>query len=458
MKAHTIGLASLFVLAAFTAVHGQSREAVQAAQANPKWYYDLNRLAEEKKWDEAIAFVRGVVDQEPPAPDAERLLHHFAWLRAHKSQREDALEFYQLAIDKFPESPLRARALCGIAEIYAHRRPVDRESERQLREQVIGTYEQAFAIAFEARDSGSDVELPSLAHEKLAEHYLAAAEWEKALPVLQSWNPTSWCGTCYGQMQMTREMGIVLCLANLGRFDEAIVYAWRDVTPESSLQTSSFGTFVLMRLYSEAGQFSDLEQQVEDYLAAGWRAFPERRSAIAYGSACLLETMERARSRTLTKPVSLLRAPLDSMSHRNPAEAQLARWLVIRGGDQSIPQLQHAALASGKVDLQMVEVLAAIDTEAARESLVRLGAASHTSVMQSMCGLIRSRVRDPEPLIESIAAQVSESDKQVTKQRYYAPATIAFRLSLPWKPPARGSLPKTFPQQVFAKIENVEGK
>ena len=48
------------------------------------------------------------------------------------------------------------------------------------------------------------------------------------------------------------------------RFDEAIVHAWRDVTPESTLQTSSFGTFMLMRLYSEAGQFSDLEQQVDD--------------------------------------------------------------------------------------------------------------------------------------------------------------------------------------------------
>jgi tetratricopeptide (TPR) repeat protein len=458
MKAQTIGLACLFALAAVTVVRGQSREAVLAAQANPKWYYDLNRLAEEKNWDEAITFVRGVIDQEPPAPDAERVLHHFAWLRANKSQREAALEFYQLAIDKFPESPLRARALCGIAEISAHRQPVDRESERKLREQVIETYEQAFAIATEARDLGSDVGLPHPAHEKLAEHYLAASEWERALPVLQSWKPASWCGTCYGQMQMSREMGIVLCLANLGRFDEAIVHAWRDVTPESTLQTSSFGTFVLMRLYSEAGQFSDLEQQVDDYLAAGWKAFPERRSAIAFGSASLLETMERARSRTFSHPVSLLSSSLDSTSHRNPAEAQIARWLVIRGGDKSIAQLQHAALASGKVDLQIVEVLAAIDTQAARESLVRLAAASHTSVMQSMCGLIRTRVKDPEPLIASIAAQVSEADKRVTKQRYYEPATIAFRLSLPWTPPARGSLPKTFPREVFAKVENVEGE
>jgi len=57
---------------------------------------------------------------------------------------------------------------------------------------------------------------------RLAQHYQAKREYEKALDYFSRWKVSSWCGTCATQLEYQRDLYIAECLVGLGRPDEAL--------------------------------------------------------------------------------------------------------------------------------------------------------------------------------------------------------------------------------------------
>ncbi|MDF2975996.1 MAG: hypothetical protein K0S40_724 [Actinomycetospora sp.] len=72
-------------------------------------------------------------------------------------------------------------------------------------------------------------------------------------------------------------------------------------------------------------------------------------------------------------------ALLDAVAHGEETERTLAAMLLVRAGDRSVPLVTDAVL-SGRGDVDLVDVLASIDTTDARAALARLAQAPPSAV------------------------------------------------------------------------------
>jgi hypothetical protein len=123
---------------------------------------------------------------------------------------------------------------------------------------------------------------------------------------------------------------------------------------------------------------------------------------------------------------------------------------LIREPKTTVALLRDAVDGDDEQSRRLVEVLAAIDSLAARKALVTLASEGGVKQQEMVCGIINTRVKEPEALIAQVAARVPKARKEATTA-HAGPAPIAFQFYQTWPKAKRGSLPKSLPADLFAK-------
>jgi hypothetical protein len=98
---------------------------------------------------------------------------------------------------------------------------------------------------------------------RLARHFRDKGDFKKALGYFTGWEPQSWCGTCQAEMQAERARQITLCQLHLGDHVSIVRERFRGLQKDDWL--SDFDSWVLWRLYGDAGQLGDLRGMLDNY-------------------------------------------------------------------------------------------------------------------------------------------------------------------------------------------------
>src|SRR5438067_4601798 len=98
---------------------------------------------------------------------------------------------------------------------------------------------------------------------RLARHYRDKGDFKKALGYFTRWEPQSWCGTCLASMRAERERETALCRLRLGQHAAVVRDRLHWLQKEDGL--AGFDTWLLWRLYRDAGQLGDLRQMLDHY-------------------------------------------------------------------------------------------------------------------------------------------------------------------------------------------------
>jgi len=407
----------------------------------------IGELTKAKKWDEAIALVKSKAAQESPGDEVRNVMYGLATTLFFNDKLDESLELHKQVIERFPESRLTPFAWCGLARIYGYRRDNDR---------VIAALEQAISYVPKPNEPSihSSNVTHTFAYEVLATHYVRTQQWEKGLKTLLGWQPSSGCGTCDAEMVTSRDSSILLCLVRLGRFHEASDRAWRELA-RGSQGGRELGPFLLIRLYDESGQLGDLGRMNAELVAMASKQFPldeknsqnyVRLQSVVNASASLSRAIGLARSNDWEQHIDAIAA----VQGPKTLDDYIAHWILTREHKQSVPSMVRAAQRHESKNAQLIELLGSIDSQAARDSLVRLAADGNVYMQQYVCGVIRHRMSDPKPLIEQIVARVP-GDRSGATNWNVGPAPFRFQFFAPSTRPDRGSLPTSLPADLFAE-------
>jgi len=175
--------------------------------------------------------------------------------------REQAIAVFRETTERFPDSHYAEAAYSQLADLYEK---TGREEEMLAVYQML--IEKGRAKA-QATTPLGDVRVPSEAAARLAEYYMRQKRWEDAHRMWQVYMPTSWCGTCWSQMEAGRLDNIVRCLMYLKRHKEAV-----EVILQGSFEDPNFFftqprdvlLVYLVRMYQDAGQLNDLQRITSD--------------------------------------------------------------------------------------------------------------------------------------------------------------------------------------------------
>jgi hypothetical protein len=264
------------------------------------------------------------------------------------------------------------------------------------------------------------------------------------------------CGTCQEEMERIRENGILLCQLQLGRRDKAAEQAWVSLTRTGLVENDLF-PFLLVRLYEEADQRADLQALARDLEKRAREEFAASPKHIHR-----FQTIQR-QTATLAEAVVLVDDPrwserLAVFQDAGVPEEERARgvlrhvaaWLLIREQKTTVQLLRDAVDGEDAQSRRLVEVLAAIDSPPARRALVTLAAEGGVKQQQMICGIINSRVKEPEALIAQVVARVPHPRKEMTTAQVGL-APVAFQFYQAWPKTKAGSLPKSLPADLFTK-------
>jgi tetratricopeptide (TPR) repeat protein len=430
-------VAVLFVLAAALPCLAQA-----PATKTPEWVTRLGELTKARKFDEAIALVRAKAAEEPPAAEVPQAMFRVAQWLYGAEKYDESLKLLTEIIDRFPKSPVASLAWCGKGQVYGRQGKTD---------EMIAALERGMAAprAWTETNVMDAGDTHGYACQVLGEHYLKSRQWDKALAVYTAWKPNSWCGTCLASMDARRSNSLLLCEVNLGRFDAAVERAW------NNLGYDGLAMFVLVRLYAEANQLDDLDRLVLEHFDREYRANPIGRDrssqfvvqAAIETTASFGKAIKKARRRAFDDHLVTLRDLQSSAA----VEQHVARWALLQGHRSSVQQLSLEVLRSDRGGVQFLELLAVIDTPAARKELVQLAVTGDVYRQQMVCGFIRHRMKDSQPLIAEIVEKVP-ADRTTDTNWNIDPLPTTFRFYAAWTPPREKSLPKTLPPK--SKVEN----
>lgn len=441
-------VALLSVLVSFWIVGGRCwSQAV--GETKPKLLADVGQLLRDDNVDEAAALVRSKAAEKSPPAEVSQAMFYVAQRRLAGNKLSEAEALLVEITEKFPKSPATGLAWCGLGQIYSARRQT---------EQMVAALERGIAAprAWTETNIMDASDTHGWACETLGKHYMASGQWAKALPIYTNSRPNSWCGTCQGSMNASRMNHILICQANLGRFNEACLASWSELAnPRPSYEMASHGAFLLVRLYAEAEQLDDLRTLNVKLVEAAVRQYPpndvgnqHRLAAVIKSSAAMLEACDVVRLPNVGDMLPEIAVPRIP----NSVGLQTRRWLIVLHGRTSVAQIKDAAERAEQRGATYVELLAAIDTPAAREALVQLAIRGDIYRQQYVCGVIRHRLKDPGPWIAKIAAAVPTERARYTNWNIDpAPDTDLFYAA--WNPPPKGSLPKRLPANLFEVTE-----
>jgi tetratricopeptide (TPR) repeat protein len=395
--------------------------------------------------DEAIALATKAAAEPNPGVDVAETLFTTAKFLFAREKYETSLALLKQIPERFPDSPMASLAWCGIGQVYGKLGDTG-SMVSALERGMTGPRKWTEMNIIDASDTHS------YACQVLGEHYIKAAQWEKAFKIYSEWRPRSWCGNCAESMKSNRVDHLILCLIQLGKHQEAIEFAWREVA--GSYQYDSIPEFAILRLYEEAGQRRDISQLTTELIISA-KAQAHQQSRLKH-----FEKISTRMSKALALVVNGDWKQRLQIFDRARAEDGLdlalnkdvVSWLLIRDPQKTVPIMLIAAKATDDMIVPMGEILSAIDTPASRNGLVKLGISGKgIGHQQEICGLIRARVRDPEPLIAEIKARVPEERKRYDFS-WQNPTPFSRQFFAPWPPPKKGSFPRSLPPNVVAEL------
>jgi hypothetical protein len=113
---------------------------------------------------------------------------------------------------------------------------------------------------------------------RLARHYQHRGEFKKAHECYVLWEPQSWCGTCRYEMMCERWRLIAQCQLQMGDNLGFVRDRWRGLQKDEG--PGSYNSWLLWRLYDDAGQLADLRAIVEAHEKTRKKYSPEEKRAL----------------------------------------------------------------------------------------------------------------------------------------------------------------------------------
>jgi hypothetical protein len=252
-------------------------------------------------------------------------------------------------------------------------------------------------------------------------------------------------------MEFSKAGNQILCEAHLGRFESAIERAWR------RLGRDGIGGFVLVRLYAESDQLDDLQTMALDYLEQKYKRYPRTDdlsdryylTEAVQTVASLSSAIADARRIPFDEHANVLRA----RDERAAVSKHVARWWCFREKNRAVPELENEFKDDDANGHPFLEILAALDSPASGESLVRLAIEGDVYRQQYICGLMRHRMTNPQPLIAKVVEGVPEERARNTNWNVDRTPTH-YRFYQHWTPPQKKSLPTKLAASLFAEQDS----
>ena len=421
----------------------------QESAASSKLLQDINQLFREKKPEEAAALVRSKAAAPAPAAEVPGAMFWVAQGLFYQGKDDESLKLLQEMVERFPNEPFASPAWCLMGQVYQKRR--DNEA-------MIAALERGVAArrAWATHNFGDAGNAHDFACQVLGNHYISHGQWAKALQAYTDWKPTSWCGTCHASMLASRINGILLCQAKLGRFADAVEMSWRAVA-SGNTEVEAMAPLMLVRLYAEAEQLEDLQQlslqlvgEASKSISAIDPADRARLKTTINASATLLEATDNARlPRAVERELDFIAAAtLNSERVTSSTRLHVARWNVLRQQGAAVPRIEERLDRARSNEGPFIELLATMGSPPARDALARLAIKGDIYRQQAVCGLIRYRMQNPQPLIDKIVSGVTPDRGRYTNWNC-GPAPFTDRFFEPWTPPQSGSLAKKLPAKLF---------
>ncbi|MGI8981983.1 MAG: tetratricopeptide repeat protein [Pirellulaceae bacterium] len=263
----------------------------ESAKSEREITTQLNTYLKERRCEEALAYVH---QRERSKEFPERIP---VWLCsvAHTAYYSDAPETAKKVllevVSNYPNAPYIRVAWCQLGNVY-HRLGDEKEMLTAFEKGMDGFRPEADKSIAQALAN------EDFAHEFLGSRYMAARDWDKALACWEHWMPTSFCGTCFDEMDGARKNSIWLCKLQKGNHTDCAREVMQRLRKNAVSPTSggSFQAFMAYRMYSQAGQKDDLlavarrAKEKEVALIAKQRRDPlsERDTAASYAGHAVL--------------------------------------------------------------------------------------------------------------------------------------------------------------------------
>ena len=269
----------------------------------------------ERKTDEALAAVRELEKQATGDVDLSHPLFDISRLCFAEEKYERTLAILREVVERYTGGAATPMAWIGLGETYEK---LGREAEMV----------EAYRTAAGKPSVGTHTSIMDAsntrnrAHQWLGAYYTRKENWQEALKWWQAWKPSSWCGTCADSMRTRRAHGIVQCLLELGRKDEALEVLEASVLGPH-LSAGKRLAVMLVDMYGERGQLDALAKKLRKTMRVSVDTGPGARFALDYSA--LLRMAERGDVNGLWK-----RLEGNPFSHRDSwgLTAQAARLLV----------------------------------------------------------------------------------------------------------------------------------
>jgi hypothetical protein len=142
-------------------------------------------------------------------------------------------------------------ALADIAQQRGHERAMIGYLEEALKTKATPT----------ARNLMDTLDTRQEAIMRLARHYQNRGHFEKAHECYVLWKPESWCGTCQYELMSERWRQIAQCQLRMGDNLGFVRERWRELQNDEA--PGAYYSWLLWRLYDDAGQLADLRAIVE---------------------------------------------------------------------------------------------------------------------------------------------------------------------------------------------------
>lgn len=246
---------------------------------------------------------------------------------------------------------------------------------------------------------------------RLARYYQDKRDFKKALEYYTRWEPRSWCGTCRASMMARRKREMALCQMQLGEHAAVIRDRLQLLQKEDWL--SSFDSWLVWRLYNDAGQIGDLRKILDQYETT---RKPRRQEAAEFDlpPAYALRGLLRAQALAEKKDVAALVALCQEKSRFGaPGPTQFAE------GDLAPCAAAEALAALGGAEVEPLKAALGKKPKVTGWLIYALGRSPAPSALTALTAMAERERGDDPVLVDNIAyalALKGEPGRKVLKR------------------------------------------
>lgn len=420
----------------------------QEKPAPPEVVTLANNLVRADNFDAALAEFLDKLKTAPDSPEVAQAKLTVALRCLWHEKLETCIALATEVIERHPDTSLTSSALLTLGSAY-HRLKDNAKSVEAL--------ERGLAMKRAIKDGAAHWDGYPV-HQILGAHYLVTRQWDKAWQVYDEWQPPGLCGNCYDAMEAERQKTLLICMVHTHRHAEAANVAWKWIEDNRRKKWGAppAATFTLIRLYEEAGQRDDLSRILDELDHPVFAAIEDDTVPVGVGKP-IQKTISEQTVAEMRWAMRLLSIPAErkridaflGKSDDKPVPSATTRhvagWLLARDHKNAVSRIVTSARKADHDPVNLAEVLAAINTPAAKNSL-----ANRTTgkMGPEVCRVILAHFDDAKEIL-------SGRQTPLAVQRFtdLAPSCYADygHYYESWPKPAADSLPKSLPTEQIAQ-------